>query len=135
MVRLRALTSAAVGLGRGSPVWPPRSRGDVDAMRVQFGLWCCLMLIASPLVWTHYFALAFWTLAVAAHRSESVRLATGRACRVSIGVLLTWLIADILIAWPAARAAGVHMLAVLALFGSMFWYLTEWKSHNAKRAA
>lgn len=135
VIMLSVLTIAAIALGRGSPVWPPRSLGDVDAMRVQFGLWCCLMLIASPLVWTHYFALAFWPLAVAAHRSESVRLATGRACRVSIGVLLTWLIADILIAWPAARAAGVHMLAVLALFGSMFWYLTERRSHNAKRAA
>lgn len=130
VIMLSVLMIAAMALGRASPVWPPKSQSDVDAMRAQFGLWCCLMLIASPLVWTHYFVLAFWPLAVAAHRSESVQRATGGVCRVSIGVLLIWLIADILIAWPAARAAGVHMLAVLTLFGTMFWYVTERRSHN-----
>lgn len=108
------IASAAVTFRGGE--WPGESLEARFRNRAGFGVWCCVMLLASPLVWTHYFVLAYWPLAVLADRAERTALDTLRPDRVAIGLLAFWLVADVLIAWPAARAVGVHMLAVALLW-------------------
>ena len=117
---LIALAAGILPLVHG-PSWPPQDADELARARAQFGVWCCLMLIASPLVWTHYFVLALWPLAVVAHRAEAVQQELQRPCRLSLSLLVIWLIADLLMAWPAARAAGVHLLGVIALCGLLAW--------------
>jgi hypothetical protein len=99
--------------------WPPESLNDTRRVRGQFGLWCCLMLIGSPLVWTHYLPLVYWPLAVAADRAERAHRATRATCRWSSTALLTWAAGAILLAWPAARAAGAQLASILALWLAM----------------
>ncbi len=113
------LIASAVATFRGD--WPGESLEAQFRNRAGFGAWCCVMLIASPLVWTHYFVLAYWPLAVLADRAERTALDTLRPDRVAVGLLLFWLVADVLIAVPAARAGGVHMLAVGLLWGLLAW--------------
>ena len=96
--------------------WSDGTPGDVDLLRVQFGVGCCLMLLASPLVWTHYLPLAYWPLAVIADRAERTMRSTGRRPWVCSVTLLIWLAAAGLLAWPAARAAGAPLAGVLCLW-------------------
>ncbi len=95
--------------------WPPDGPREAATLRGQYGLWCDLMLLAAPLMWTHYLPLAYWPLAWLADRTERSRRA-GRTDRVSAAALVLWLVAAILLAWPAARAAGAQLAAVVVLW-------------------
>ena len=98
-------------------IWPPETLSDVRVLRGQYGIWCCLMLLASPLVWTHYLPLVYWTLAVVADRAGYLRQKRGQFAWTEIGGLLLWLIAAVMLAWPTARAAGAQLAGVAALWG------------------
>jgi hypothetical protein len=108
-------TSVAVTLP-GSRRWPPQTLDQGRAVRAQFGAWCCLMLLASPLVWTHYLPLAYWPLAFLADRAERTRRACGKPCPISTAALMLWLIGALLLLWPAARAAGAQIASVAGLW-------------------
>jgi alpha-1,2-mannosyltransferase len=95
--------------------WPPEGVAAGRAVRAQFGLWCCVMLLASPLVWTHYLPLAYWPLASLADRVERTYRA-GQTCRVSAAALGLWLIGALLLVWPAARAAGAQIASVAVVW-------------------
>lgn len=74
------------------------------------GTWCGAMLLASPLLWTHYLVLAFpalWALALQATRGRS---------RIAPVALLAWLAGAALLASPHARAAGAQILSVLLVW-------------------
>ena len=94
----------------------PHTSHDLSRMRTEFGVWCCLMLLASPLVWTHYLPLAYWPLALLMDDVERGRHATGRLPRVSAAALAIWLFGAVLLAWPAARAAGAQIASVVGLW-------------------
>ncbi|MFH1747413.1 MAG: glycosyltransferase family 87 protein [Planctomycetota bacterium] len=102
---------------RGPPKWPPDSIDDGRVVRAQFGLWTCLMLIASPLLWTHYIVWAYWPLAVVTDHGERYLSRTRRIHVWSASALLVWLAGAILLAWPAARATGAQMAALIVLWG------------------
>lgn len=99
----------------GARTWPPESTGAALVIRAQFGQWCCLMLLASPLVWTHYLPLVYWPVAILADRLERTRRA-GRTCRLSATALVCWLLGALLLSWPAARAAGAQIASVAAVW-------------------
>jgi alpha-1,2-mannosyltransferase len=68
-----------------------------------FALSSILMLAATPICWNHYF---LWTLPAALFLLHRPRLMLAVAV---LSLLVTM--------WPAARAAGGHMLLALGLFG------------------
>jgi hypothetical protein len=109
------LTSLGISL-RGTKPPPSVPPDALAALRAQFGVWCCLMLIASPLLWTHYLVLAYWPLACVADRAERLQGAANPAGRAYLAALLVWLISVLLLAWPAARAAGAQLWAVAVLW-------------------
>jgi hypothetical protein len=104
--------SVALALRNRRP-WPPDNPQDAAAVRAQFGLWCCLMLLAAPLVWTHYLVLAYWPLALLADRLERAK---DHLPRWPIAALLVWPAGALLLAWPAARAAGAQLATVVFLW-------------------
>lgn len=104
---------------RDAAAGPPQNADQLAALRAQFGLWCCLLLLASPLAWTRYLLLAYWPLALLADRLERVRRAEHRWCRAAATALLVWLAAVLLLAWPAARAAGAPLIAVFCVWGAL----------------
>ncbi len=106
------VTSVSVGL-RGSRPWPPADPAAGLAVRAQFGAWCCLMLIASPLLWTHYLPLVYWPLALVADRADAAEREGRRRCRFA---LLIWLVCVLLLALPPARAAGAQLLSIAVLW-------------------
>jgi len=108
-------TSAALTLRRPA-TWPPDSPPGARRVRAQFGIWCCVMLLASPLLWTHYLPLVFWPLALLADRLERIFRVRKRVLGVAGAALAVWLIGAVLLAWPAARAAGAQLVSVLALW-------------------
>lgn len=113
---LTLLVGVSVALTARRPRrWPPEDAAGVATLRAQYGLWCCLMLLAAPLVWTHYLPLAYWPLAWLADRAERSGRA-GRVDRTAAVALAIWLAAALLLAWPAARAAGAQLAAVAALW-------------------
>jgi len=74
------------------------------------------MLLASPLVWTHYLPLLYWPLALLADRLVRSRRADRRARRICVVALALWLISATLLVWPAARAAGAQIGSVAVLW-------------------
>jgi len=117
LVLMAMFVVATVGVSlRGGKPWPPADPGAGMALRAQFGMWCCLMLIASPLLWTHYLPLAYWPLALAADRAERVGREERQRCRLCLAALLVWLVCVLLLAWPAARAAGAQLASVVVLW-------------------
>ena len=56
------------------------------------------MLLASPLVWTHYLPLAYWPLAFLADRAERTYRVRHKAPLVSATPLALWLIGTLLLA-------------------------------------
>ena len=99
---------------------PPLRRVDsaaqVQALRAQFGVWCCLSLLAAPLLWIHYLPMVYWPLAVIADRAEQTRHATGRLSPWPTAAMLIWLAGAILLASPVARAVGAQLLALATLW-------------------
>jgi len=129
---LTVLTGTSIALTAArARAWPPRDAAAAATVHAQFGLWCCLVLMAAPLLWTHYLVLAYWPLALAADRAERDSPAQPRdgpaGAATSAGpwwpraALLAWLGGAILLAWPAARAAGAQLWSVLFL-----WIFAAW---------
>ena len=106
----------------GTSVWfsTPRLRAWVRAGpaddTVLFGAWCGLMLLLSPLVWTHYLVMMYWPVALLVDRLERTR---GRQLRLAGAALVVWISAAILLAWPAARAAGAQIISVAVVWGTV----------------
>lgn len=114
---LAVLLAASVGVSlRARKAWPPSDPDAGFVLWAQFGLWCCLMLIASPLLWTHYLPLAYWPVALVADRAERVGREEQRCCQSCLIALLVWLVCVLLLAWPAARAAGAQLWSVVVLW-------------------
>ena len=112
------LVSLVVTLRQSRP-WPPDTPAAGLAVRAQFGVWCCLMLLASPLVWTHYFPLAYWPLALAADRAERTRHMKSGDFWISVLALGIWALGALLLVWPAARAAGAQLAPVACLWAAL----------------
>ena len=96
--------------------WPAgRGAGEVlpDDWLAALGIWCCVMLLASPLVWTHYLPLAYPALAAVCERALGP--AGSRRAWARAGVVV-WVLGIIGLAFPHARAAGAQIFSVLALW-------------------
>ncbi len=109
--------SAAPLSGRIRSARPPPAAAD--HRRTVFAQWCCLMLLLSPLMWTHYLVLAYFPLLVLADRVVPAQRSPGRPCGVSLAALGLWLLGALLLAWPAARAAGAQLGSVAALWSAL----------------
>ncbi len=80
-----------------------------------FATWCCLMLLASPLVWTHYLPLVYWPLVAVVLGLLRDRQRGGVRLTLWLGGAV-WLAGILCLAWPAARAAGAQLAAVFVLW-------------------
>lgn len=96
--------------------FPPETVEAGRAVRAQYGAWCCLMLLASPLLWVHYLPLAYWPLAWASDHVLRAHRAHRPGRWLSTAVLALWIAAAVLLAWPTARAAGAQLVAIAALW-------------------
>ena len=72
-----------------------------------FAAGCLLMLILSPLVWTHYF---IWLL--------PALLCFTRAKKFLLGIAV---VSTVGLCFPSARGLGVHLLLTLVLYVLMIW--------------
>lgn len=131
------LAVAVLALSIAATVRPGRGDERDDASRrelerARFGVWCCAVLLLAPLVWTHYLVLLYWPLALAcdgALGGRHARALLGHGTRASLWhgthvlvarmALAVWLLSAVLLAWPAARAAGAQLVAVVALWVCM----------------
>lgn len=104
---------------RGRTAWPPGSERDVTKLRAQFGVWCCLLLLASPLVWTRYLLYAYWPVAWWCDRLERTAAARGRASVSSLIATGAWLAGALALTSPPARAAGAQLLAVAVVWAML----------------
>jgi hypothetical protein len=118
LLALFGLVSAVVALRRPRP-WPPDTIAAGQAVRAQFGVWCCLMLLASPLVWTHYLPLVYWPLALLADRAARTRRVVPLVFVLSVVALGVWALGAVLLAWPAARAAGAQLASVVCVWAAV----------------
>lgn len=88
--------------------------GAVWKWREQFGIWCCVVILASPLVWTHYYPVLLWPVMMAADGAM-------RGVRMMRLVMAGWMLGAVMTAWPEARAAGVHLWMTMGTWGAMCW--------------
>ena len=58
-------------------------------------------------------------LALATDRGERVDREPKRPCQLSLVAMLSWLACALLLTWPAARAAGAQLLAIIVLWGAV----------------
>lgn len=124
---ITAIYAVLVGLfvaGSAAPLCAMgRSARDSPACaarhRAIFAQWCCLMLLLAPLMWTHYLVLAYFPLLVLAERMEQTWRMRGQPCGVSLAALGLWLLGAILLAWPAARAAGAQLGSVAVVWAAL----------------
>lgn len=108
--------SVAVTLAPRPAHEPRGSPGERRRLTLRLALWCCVALIASPLVWTHYLTLLYLPLALVSFEALRVRRVGALSQRCCLAALVVWLICAVLLAWPAARAMGAQMASVLALW-------------------
>ncbi|MCA9244294.1 MAG: DUF2029 domain-containing protein, partial [Phycisphaerales bacterium] len=99
----------------------PRGATTTEHARIleqcRFGLWCCLALLATPLMWTHYLPLLYWPLAIACYGAETRR--GGFGWIVVLATLVVWLGGAIALASPTARGMGAQIAGVFALWIAM----------------
>ncbi len=110
---LLATGMAAGGIGARPPFVGFTDSAGLRADLALFGAWCALMLLASPLVWTHY-------LMLCAPGVAALLLPGAAECPRCLGrklALPVWLLAALLLAWPQARASGMPLLGV----GLLWW--------------
>lgn len=112
------VTVSLAAVVRGGARWPPGDLDSARALQAQFGVWCALMLLASPLMWTHYLLLLYWPLALVADRAERHWRAHRKLEPVAVTALAIWLLAAVALAIPAARAAGAQLIAVFGLWAA-----------------
>ena len=117
-----ALTVSVAACVRNRPKWPPEDLDGARALHAQFGAWCGLMLIAAPLLWTHYLVLMYWPLALLTDQAERSFRATGRVHPAAGIPLAIWALGVVSLASPAARAAGAQLASVIAIWaGCVYW--------------
>lgn len=121
---------ACVGI---ATLW--RSRG-CDLLN-SYGLWCAVMLLVSPLVWTRYLLLACLPVVLIVRSGLQNKSAPAR--RASIAALSIWGLGIILLAWPAARAAGAQLAGLAAIWAALLMIeqrparpLPAWEPHAAR---
>lgn len=90
-----------------------------EPLNATLGAWIALMLLAAPLVWTHYLVLMHWPLAVAVHRLIETRRRERRVCRPAATAVIAWIIGIAALASPHARAVGTATLAIAVVWGVM----------------
>lgn len=106
---------AVLGVLVAGSLWVAwRARDECGA----FAAWTCLMLLASPLVWTHYLVLAYFALAWLAHRGIALRAARGRPSRAVLVGLVAWALGVALLSLEPARAAGGQIVPVAVVWGA-----------------
>ena len=110
---------------RNTRPWPPRTPAGKLSVRAQYGVWCCLMILAAPLVWTHYLVLTYWPLALAVDQVAKRCERTRRLFSFLSVVLIVWLLGAVFLAWPAARSAGAQLWSVAALWLGMLTLATN----------
>lgn len=116
-VLLLIVTSWATLLGAGPR--PPPGEPLPPVLHARFGAWTALMVLLSPLVWTHYLILLYWPLALACDRLQTIWNRQRRICRAAGLAVGGWSLGIIALAWPAARAVGVPYAAVLCVWLAM----------------
>jgi len=119
-----ALVTSVLIAGRGFRPWPPATAPGVWRLRAQFGAWCALALLAAPLVWTHYYVLAYWPLALAADAATR-RVTPSRGARLAAAA---WVVGIVALTWPAARAAGAPLWATCVLWGWCVARGSRWRA-------
>jgi hypothetical protein len=110
--------------------WPPDRETDVRVTRAQFGLWCAAIVLLTPLLWTRYLLLAYIPLAIAAAEAEASERRRDQQHTLTVAVLIAWLAAIALLAWPAARAGGAHLWTV-----ALTWLVMCWLAQKRKKSA
>lgn len=101
-----SLTLAAMWIARHAA-----RRLSAARLRTEYSAFVLLSVVLSPVVWTFYFALAFQPLVTLGTDVRARRLAWPGSL-----VLAGWGLATPLLAWPHARAVGLHLwLTCLAL--------------------
>ncbi len=85
-----------------------------ERVRFEYGAWLVLSMLLSPVLWTFYFLLCFLPLALVASYVARRRAGSGGSSPM-IMVLLVWGVATPLLAWPEARASGIHYWATVML--------------------
>ncbi len=102
--------------------WPADEVDELRSLRAQYAVWCCLMLLASPLVWTHYLAVLYWPVALLCDIAERGRRADQRSHPAALIPLAIWGIGVVSLAVPVARAVGVPLISIAAVWGGcVFW--------------
>ncbi len=95
----------------------PRRPGNPTAERAQYGVWCCVALLATPLMWTHYLPLIYWPLAIACYEAETRRRDISRI--LVIAALVIWLLGALALASPTLRAQGAQIISVAMIWLAM----------------
>jgi hypothetical protein len=83
----------------------------VHPFAAELALICPVMLLVSPIVWSHYYYWMFFPLACLWHPRGSRWGARG--------VFSVWIVAALLIGFPAARAIGVNLWATVVVCGAL----------------
>jgi hypothetical protein len=86
-----------------------------------FAAGCLLMLILSPIVWTHYFI--WWLPALLCFREAKKFL-------VGLAVLST-----VALAFPSARGLGIHLVLTLVLYILTVWGIIRNSACNQSRSS
>ncbi len=92
---------------------PPRRRRVEQAT---YGLWMCVSLLASPLLWTHYLAMLMQPMLCVSTAACDPGCGGPFARRAARIALVVWACGALLLAWPTARACGAQLISVLALW-------------------
>lgn len=117
VILLAAIVTVSIAAAaRGGPRWPPADLDSARTLQAQFGVWCSVMLLCSPLVWTHYLVMLYWPLSVVCDRAERSQRSRRKIGVVAGAALLIWVISLLALAWPMGRAAGAQLAAVFVVW-------------------